>query len=48
VDTIIVVDDKSNDTTAEIIKEIAEGDRRVTLIQHKVNQGLVRCYCHRI
>ena len=40
VDTIIVVDDKSNDTTAEIIKEIAEGDRRVILIQHEVNQGV--------
>ena len=40
VDTIIVVDDKSNDTTAEIIKEIAGGDRRVILIQHEVNQGV--------
>jgi glycosyltransferase involved in cell wall biosynthesis len=40
VDTIIVVDDKSNDTTAEIIKEIAEGDTRVILIQHEVNQGV--------
>jgi glycosyltransferase involved in cell wall biosynthesis len=40
VDTIIVVDDKSNDTTAEIIKEIAERDRRVILIQHQVNQGV--------
>jgi len=40
VDTIIVVDDKSNDTTAEIIKEIAEQNRRVILIQHEVNQGV--------
>jgi len=40
VDTIIVVDDKSNDTTAEIINEIAKGDTRVILIQHEVNQGV--------
>jgi len=40
VDTIIVVDDKSNDTTVEIIREIAKGDRRVILIQHEVNQGV--------
>jgi len=40
VDKIIVVDDKSNDNTAEIVEEIAEGDRRVILIQHEVNQGV--------
>ncbi|MBW1672796.1 MAG: glycosyltransferase family 2 protein [Deltaproteobacteria bacterium] len=40
VDTIIVVDDKSNDTTAEIISEIAKGDTRVILVQHEVNQGV--------
>jgi glycosyltransferase involved in cell wall biosynthesis len=40
VDTIIVVDDKSNDMTADIIKEIAKRDRRVTMIQHEVNQGV--------
>ena len=40
VDTIIVVDDKSNDTTVEIIKEMAKGDSKVILIQHEVNQGV--------
>ena len=40
VDNIIVVDDKSRDTTAEIIKEIAEEDTRIILIQHEVNQGV--------
>jgi len=40
VDTIIVVDDKSNDTTTEIIKEMTARDRRVILIQHEVNQGV--------
>lgn len=40
VDTIIVVDDKSNDITVDIIKEIAKKDRRVIMIQHEVNQGV--------
>jgi glycosyltransferase involved in cell wall biosynthesis len=40
VDTIIIVDDKSDDTTAEIIKEIAKRDKRIILIQHEVNQGV--------
>jgi len=40
VDNIIVVDDSSNDKTAEIVKEIAEEDRRITLIEHEVNQGV--------
>ena len=40
VDTIIVVDDKSNDMTADIIKETAKEDRRVIMIQHEVNQGV--------
>jgi len=40
VDTIIVVDDKSNDITADIIKETAKEDRRVIMIQHEVNQGV--------
>lgn len=37
-DKIIVIDDSSIDNTSKIVKEIAEEDRRVTLIQHKVNQ----------
>jgi len=40
VDNIIVVDDKSNDNTADSVKEIAEEDTRIILIQHEVNQGV--------
>jgi glycosyltransferase involved in cell wall biosynthesis len=40
VDKVIVVDDKSNDNTAEIVKEIAKEDRRIILIEHEVNQGV--------
>jgi len=40
VDNIIVVDDSSNDRTAEIVKKVAEEDRRITLIEHEVNQGV--------
>ena len=40
VDKIIVVDDSSNDNTAEIVKERAEEDTRITLIRHEVNQGV--------
>ena len=40
VDTIIVVDDKSNDSTARVVRDIAETDKRLALIEHKVNQGV--------
>ena len=40
VDKVIVVDDKSSDNMVEIVKEIAEEDRRIILIQHEVNQGV--------
>jgi len=40
VDKIIVVDDCSNDRTGEIVKERAEEDRRIVLIEHKSNQGV--------
>jgi glycosyltransferase involved in cell wall biosynthesis len=40
VDNIIVVDDSSNDNTAEIVKERVEEDRRIVLIEHKANQGV--------
>ena len=37
VDSIIVVDDASTDSTVEIVKECAKIDRRITLIRHKKN-----------
>jgi len=40
VDTIIVVDDGSNDNTAGVVRGIAEDDRRIVLIQHGVNEGV--------
>lgn len=40
VDKIIVVDDKSTDNTTGIVNEIAEGDTRIALIKHEVNQGV--------
>lgn len=40
VDKIIVVDDSSDDHTAEIVRERAEEDRRIILIEHKENQGV--------
>ncbi len=40
VDKVIVVDDSSSDNTAGIIKEIAKGNTRIVLIEHKVNQGV--------
>ncbi len=36
---IIIVDDGSRDGTAQKVREIAQRDPRVRLVQHKVNQG---------
>jgi glycosyltransferase involved in cell wall biosynthesis len=40
VDKIIVVDDYSTDHTVEILKERAEEDKRILLIEHISNQGV--------
>lgn len=40
VDSIIVVDDASDDKTAQIVKKKMEHDNRIILIEHKVNQGV--------
>ena len=40
VDYIIVVDDKSTDTTVEVVKEIQIRNSKVTLIQHETNKGV--------
>jgi glycosyltransferase involved in cell wall biosynthesis len=40
VDTVIVVDDRSSDSTAAIIREIGKKDKRIRLVQHEVNQGV--------
>ena len=37
---IIVVDDASPDQTSEIIRRVAENDRRIFLIRHEKNQGV--------
>ncbi|MBR4161418.1 MAG: glycosyltransferase family 2 protein [Bacteroidaceae bacterium] len=36
---LILVDDVSNDGTADIIQEYADSDKRVTIIRHKDNSG---------
>jgi glycosyltransferase involved in cell wall biosynthesis len=36
---VIVVNDCSRDRTADIVREIAAGDPRVRLLEHKVNRG---------
>jgi glycosyltransferase involved in cell wall biosynthesis len=40
VDTIYVVDDGSQDRTAEVVQHYGDSDPRIRLIQHKVNQGV--------
>jgi len=40
VDHIIVVDDRSSDTTCKVVEEHAERDHRVELIRHEVNRGV--------
>ena len=36
---ILIVDDCSSDTSVEVIKKFAEGDKRIKLIQHNENKG---------
>jgi len=40
VDKIIVVNDASKDSTAQIVRRTAEEDGRIVLIEHEVNQGV--------
>jgi len=40
VDNIIVVNDASKDSTAQIVRRTAEEDGRIVLIEHDVNQGV--------
>jgi len=40
VDRIIVVNDASSDNTGQLVKETAEKDQRIELIEHNVNQGV--------
>lgn len=40
VDRIYVVDDRSTDATAEVVRRHAEGDPRIELIVHELNQGV--------
>jgi len=40
VDSIIVVDDASNDKTSEVVIDFTESKKRVVLLRHKVNQGV--------
>jgi glycosyltransferase involved in cell wall biosynthesis len=40
VDIIVTVDDKSTDTTVEILKELSDEDKRIVLIAHDQNQGV--------
>lgn len=40
VDWIVIVDDKSKDRTADVVREIQKSNDRVKLICHEVNQGV--------
>lgn len=40
VDRIIVINDASVDNTSEIVKKMAEEDKRICLIEHDANQGV--------
>jgi glycosyltransferase involved in cell wall biosynthesis len=40
VDHIVVVDDHSSDDTVETVKQFAQEDRRIGLIEHEKNQGV--------
>jgi glycosyltransferase involved in cell wall biosynthesis len=40
VDKVIVVDDRSSDNTVKFVREVAEKDRRMILIEHEANQGV--------
>jgi glycosyltransferase involved in cell wall biosynthesis len=40
VDKIIVVDDRSNDSTVTVVRAIGKKDKRVLLLEHAVNQGV--------
>jgi glycosyltransferase involved in cell wall biosynthesis len=40
VDRIIVVNDASSDNTGQLVREMAEKDQRIELIEHNVNQGV--------
>ena len=40
VDYIIIVDDRSTDKTAEIVREYGARDKRLLLVRHDVNQGV--------
>jgi len=40
VDKIIVVNDKSTDKTTQVVRHLTDNEERITLIEHKVNQGV--------
>lgn len=40
VDKIVVIDDASEDGTADIVKKYLQDGRQITLIQHETNQGV--------
>jgi dolichol-phosphate mannosyltransferase len=42
---IVVVDDASPDSSAEIVARVAAEDRRVSLVRHTVNQGVGGAVC---